>query len=564
MADVKVRIIGEDLASDEIAKVDEELGQLGGGADEMGDKLDGASMRFTEMVSIMQLVRTAGEAISMVFKVASEGAEEMGGDIADAYSEWNENMQEAEANAKGLLARGLLPMIEADNERVEIIEKANVALEQGIITQQEYNSVMALAHTTGISYNNVADETAEKLDQVDISARGAAEGVRELTKAELAHIQFQQSSWDRAMLVSAGLIESKVNPALLEMQEDARAAQTAWGMLAQQIAGPFGKSAETFAEKNAALVQHIADIKEEIADLGGLQYMTPEQQDNILTLRDELIGVSMEIHAIDEEFGEAFDAGKQGRRVLAAADTLEDLRQAAWELEQQIISLGSKPYTTAANLEKINDLQTELGETEQAIKDLQAAQEEQTRVMVLNMLQQTLALDGLTLAEVQRLNDIALAMGLIDQATYDAQQTVLEAADLINNDADLNELLEKLNEIEGVHYVNIVFTVTGQELLDAAADDLAAMQDAHQGGYVDPTNPYGPGNSGASGGVDPTEPGGYQGGGDAPGGNMPSGGGDVPNLNINIDGQTVARITADQLGALARQSRSAGGGWTGR
>lgn len=513
-------------------------------------------------------------ALEDIYKVAREGADVIGGEVKAAYDEFDENLKRAEESAKSLLANALLPLIKGYNEQQATLRGLDDALAAGVITQQEYNQAITYGQQGIDVYTGLTDEQRAAVETFAEAARDAANAVRELTKAELAHINFQTSSWDKAMMVSAGLIESTVNPALIAQQEETARAQAAWGLLAQQIAGPFGAAADSFAEKNAALVERIAEIKAEIADLGGLQYITPEQSDQILELRDKLIGVSMEIHAIDEEFGEAFDAGKQGRRVQAAADTLEGLRQDAWALEQQIIALGSKPYVTATNLERIGELQEELGETEQAIKDLQAAQEEQTRQMLLGMLQQSLALDGLTVEEVGKLNEIALAWGLIDQATYDAQQTALEATELINNDANLAEILDKLNEMEGIHFVNIVFTVTGQELLDAARDDLEAMQDTHVG--VDVTPSYGAANSGGAkamgGPVSPDVP--YWVGEHGPEMFTPDTAGTItPNNNINVaapqvvvylDSEEIAARVLEQAGGNIVRARSSGGGYTGR
>lgn len=569
MSDVRTRVIVEDQATAELRKIDREFEELGEGGTDAGDGLgefaDGLSVALLNATLMIHAGQLLFDVLGEIYKAASEGAKVIGGETAAAYEEFDRNAQAAEESLKGLLARGLLPLIEAQNQAWEAVRNLDQALKDGIITQQEYNQAIAAGQNVYGDWVALSPElnTAIKANTAAIDEQ--AEAVRELTKAELAHIQFVESSWDKAMLASAGLIESKVSAALIAQREEVARANAEWALLAQQIAGPVGKANEQFLEQSAQLRDRTIEIREEIAALGGLEYLSDDQQSSILELRSQLIGVAMEIHDIEDAYGDAFAEGRTGRKVLEAKERLEELRGTAWELEQQIISLGAKPYTTAADLEDIDALQKELGETEAAIRAIAVARQQEHQAFLLNMLQQQLAVDGLTTEEVAMLNDIALAWGLIDQETRDAQNTVLAAALAINSDANLDEIMFKLGFFDGTHTATLRIEIIGQDLLDAAADDIAAMTDTHQG--LD-SDDYGGGGSGGTG----TGGGGSGSGGEDTGGSGSKGGGsgttdapglNLPDVNIQIGAETIARITGEQLGAAVRQAIAAGAGRAG-
>ena len=233
-------------------------------------------------------------ALKDLYKAARDGATAVGGDTLKTYEEFDKVLQSIEDDAKGALARGLEPLIAGMVKSATAVDAVEEALRRGQITQQEYNLIALRA--TQIGWENAAAQGG-----VTVAYDAAAEAVIALTKAELAHITYQSSSWDKAMLVSAGIIENDFRAQVKEAKGDVGDLKAAWNAFTLALSGPLANSAEDFAKQFDTLADKAISIKEEIAGLGGLAYMTPEQRANILELRNELIGVAMEIRAIDEK-----------------------------------------------------------------------------------------------------------------------------------------------------------------------------------------------------------------------------------------------------------------------
>ena len=499
-------------------------------------------------------MQAVADVLTDVYDVAREGADIIGGDTLRAYEDFDQALQRLEDSGKSFIAEALEPAIVGANLYIETQENLNFLLEEGIITQEEYNFLVHDAARSTVILGESIAEMADEARKGDTAVANLSDELREAAEAV--------ESFDRAL---TGLPQSDVNAALLTQRMLADEAKEAWGQLAQQISGPVGRSNERFAEQQATLEEQIVGFQEEIALLGGLDYISPEQQEQILALRSELIGVTMEILDIEEAYGDAFDSGNTGRKVTEAKDRLEELREKAWELEQQIIDLGSKPYVSAGDLARIDELQTALGDTQEAIGELSEAQEEANARLLFNMVQQQLAADGLTTAEVEALNDLALSWGLIDQATKDAQDAVLIAMDALANDPNseawlliLQNALGIVNGLTGTHNIN--FQVTGLDELpfipvDGATYDAVTTGGGRaSGGPVGSGVPYMVGEFGPemfvpnqSGTIVPTQ-------------NI-----DVaaPQVVVMLDGEQIGAHVLTGAGAAARMARSAGSGLAG-
>ena len=470
-------------AIDDLTDLEDAAESAGGRLGDLTDKYSGFML--TVFASI-QILKDAVAAFKAVYVKAREGADVIGGDVLDAYEDFDEALEDLEQSGKGVIANVMLPVIEASAPMVSGLGAINEALNTGQIGWVEYIlRAGKLISFAGLFSSEYRDKIVNGLFDVDQAMEDSVRATEELIArlralnehqfsfARAAEVEFdafiqEADQFDDALSDVLDNVQAELDRVAAALKADAQAAGQAWTLLAQQIAGPFSESAQEFAEEEQRLIDRTEELSEKITDLGGLQYITPENKEQIIALRNQLIGVAMQIRDIKEAYGEAFDRGATGRKVLEAKDLMEELRKKAWVLEQQIRDLGSKPYVTNAQLEKIAELQEAIGETEGAIDALAGAQEEATKRMVFSMLQQQLAVDELTVNEVERLNKLALHWGLIDQATYDAQQAVLDATDAMANDPNLNSWIIRLEtalgivkELEGEHSIN--FTVTGLE-----------------------------------------------------------------------------------------------------
>lgn len=90
------------------------------------------------------------------------------------------------------------------------------------------------------------------------------------------------------------------------------------------------------------------------------------------------------------------------------------------QLSHKISLLESKRYLTAAQKKELGELSADLYLAQQAVEDNAAAHAEATKRIVFGFMEQRLAMDGLTQAELMALQEVAKNWGLIDDATYTA------------------------------------------------------------------------------------------------------------------------------------------------
>jgi hypothetical protein len=115
------------------------------------------------------------------------------------------------------------------------------------------------------------------------------------------------------------------------------------------------------------------------------------------------------------------------------AEQQRRLRDQAEELRSKMAELAAQPVTDKQQRE-LAGLVEDYNEVQQAIKDNAAAHDEATKRIMFNLLQQRAAIDGLTEAELDALNDIALQWGLVDQATYNYVQAADQYFDILNDE----------------------------------------------------------------------------------------------------------------------------------
>ena len=399
-----------------------------------GTQVEATGLKFTELRSKLELARWAINAVTGafkdVYKAGREGADLIGGDVAAAYDEFDQNIIDLENSMKSAVATGLLPYIEATNRGLEVQNELNDSLARGEISFIEHRLAMVQADQGLDSYIESVDGTTDAVeDQAEAHAK--AMEAAQLFVYQLQLIDEDSESWDHALQVTAGILESEVNAAL----------ETAEGLVGNVVSG--------------------------FRELG-------------------LVGDQWELALINL---------KEAQGLLNAEQADSERLMLALEIA---IKNGLVPN----------------------VYDLQAA-----------------LLDGILTEE-----EFARLLGETETAANEAG-------------GEVEFLATQAERLDGSYHANITITITGADLLAAAADDLAAMQDASQGvdysGNNTNTNDYGPGNSGASGGVDPTEkmmnPG-FMGGG---------------TVNLVIDGQIIGQIAAERLGAMLQQARTSGAQYAG-
>lgn len=90
------------------------------------------------------------------------------------------------------------------------------------------------------------------------------------------------------------------------------------------------------------------------------------------------------------------------------------------ELSGKVAELEGKRYLTTAQKAELEEMRTKLDEAKGAIEENAAKHEEATRRILFGFMEQRLAMDGLTQAELMALQEVATEWGLMDRATLTA------------------------------------------------------------------------------------------------------------------------------------------------
>lgn len=106
------------------------------------------------------------------------------------------------------------------------------------------------------------------------------------------------------------------------------------------------------------------------------------------------------------------------------------------DLKNKLIELQTEQAKYFEGGKKYNELQGEIDGVTDAVKENEKAHQAATNKIVFNLLQQKMAVDGLSNAEFAALTNIGVKMGIFDQQTADMAIAMDEAATIITNNTD--------------------------------------------------------------------------------------------------------------------------------
>jgi len=130
---------------------------------------------------------------------------------------------------------------------------------------------------------------------------------------------------------------------------------------------------------------------------------------------------------------QAVVAGALGKELEDFADKQADAKAEVSELAAKIAELEKKRYLTAAQKEDLAGLREDLAKATEAVEENAVKHEEATRRIVFGFMEQRLAMDGLTQAELLALQEVAFNWGLVDSATYTAMMGIDNVATSFEN-----------------------------------------------------------------------------------------------------------------------------------
>ena len=112
--------------------------------------------------------------------------------------------------------------------------------------------------------------------------------------------------------------------------------------------------------------------------------------------------------------------GDLGNEIQSFTEKQGEATASVAALSAKIGELESKRWLTAAQKAELEELRGELAKANEAVAANAAAHEEATKRILFGFMEQRLAVDGLTQAELMALQEVAGQWGLIDQATLNA------------------------------------------------------------------------------------------------------------------------------------------------
>ena len=112
--------------------------------------------------------------------------------------------------------------------------------------------------------------------------------------------------------------------------------------------------------------------------------------------------------------------GDLGNEIQSFTEKQAEANASVAALSAKIGELESKRWLTAAQKAELEELRGELSKANEAVAANAAAHEEATKRILFGFMEQRLAVDGLTQAELMALQEVAGQWGLVDQATLNA------------------------------------------------------------------------------------------------------------------------------------------------
>lgn len=189
-----------------------------------------------------------------------------------------------------------------------------------------------------------------------------------------------------------------------------------------------GDAAQAVAIHNKRLEEAVVAASQTVTETGFLKNalesdLAPAMEDATVKAEDLAKALEEELNAELQDL-KLFISGPLGDEIDKFNIKQGELQTEAGLVAAEIAKLEGKKYLTAAQKTELEELKTKYGEITGAIENNKIEHEIATKSIVFDLLTQRAALDGLTSAEMSILNEVALQWGLVDEATYNAVNSI--------------------------------------------------------------------------------------------------------------------------------------------
>jgi len=427
-----------------------------------------------EMAEIMG--RSADE-LDKLGAAAARSGKVIDEQAAQAAEDFNVQMEIFQQNTEGAaisLGTALIPWlnkaIDGGENWVKVMGAINLVIQKqtGIIDEDQ-----AALRAAALAAGDIAAVYTEQFDPAVMNTTDAIDRQNErltalnasvtTTTPNIAAIKAETARWEAATKYAADEIE---RAALKE--------KMAIDLLSAAMGGAVANENEAYTDSQNELAAKMAEVRNEIDKLAvsNGQYVsyTEDAKYTAEEYQLQLEKVTKAQTALSENTDDS--------KTLALTVALQNATEKA---NGMAAGLGGVSSYMVDNGEKILTLNSEYNELSNQFNANAAAHEEATARIVFGMLQQQLAMDGLSKEEVAFLTDVGEEWGIYDEKTAAVMRAVQDSITEhgLNSKAVLDELAKSVNDLPETKTITIT---TIRQQIDQEMQGATGTQGGQHGG----------------------------------------------------------------------------------
>ena len=233
-------------------------------------------------------------------------------------------------------------------------------------------------------------------------------------------------------------------------------------------------SSYSFAEALEWLADKEAEYRAELEKMASVASSADQLFSNYVTTLENVDEASEDVIRSQADLKQElkdlqlFIKGPLGDEIDGYIEDQETLNEQAYELKQRIGALESEEYLTAEQEGELDTLQGDLEGIYQQLDENEKKHKEATKSILFDLIQQRAAVDGLSEAEMEFLNDVALEWGLVDEATHNAVKSIDQAMKNLAEGhiqeayAEIEELKELAEDVAGDYSIHFNISSSGK------------------------------------------------------------------------------------------------------
>jgi predicted nucleic acid-binding Zn-ribbon protein len=310
------------------------------------------------------------------------------------------------------------------------------------------------------------------------------------TPARMGDLQRASSDLMRQQQALSGEVArwSEHQRRMRQVAEDSEAAirnlAAEMGALQAGLAGPIREENARYEDEQRRIQEEMAEVNEELEELYRRHGAATGSQEELTIAQYSAQEATRKLSEAQEALAANTDPEKQLELEAAVA-------RATIKLNDANDALGRAGSGFADYSEAIGEAEGHLGDLEQQARDLEAAHGEAMRSIIMDMIMTKIATGEFGAAGQQVAMDIALSMGLIDQATYDAAmgidaafQGLLEGESIPDTEAALWRVFDAAEAIPRDISINVRWKIYGTSPVAGGHRETRADQSRQAGGPV--------------------------------------------------------------------------------